>query len=59
MHLLIKLVDGESLRLDAGFVDRLLTREIVELNMTHFIFPKKNSRAQWESCVEMHVSLAA
>lgn len=41
MHLLIKRVDGESLRLDAGFVDRLLAREIVELDMIPFIFPKK------------------
>lgn len=42
MHLLIEQVDGESLRLDAGFVDRVLTRKIAELGMIPFIFPKKN-----------------
>jgi len=41
MHSLIEQVDGESLRLDAGFVDRLLTRKIAELGMVPFIFPKK------------------
>ncbi len=42
MHLLIQQVDGESLRLDAGFVDRVLTRKIAELGMIPFIFPKKS-----------------
>ena len=42
MHLLVEQVDGESLRLDAGFVDRLLTQKIIELGMTPFIFPKKS-----------------
>lgn len=42
MHLLIEQVDGDSLRLDAGFVDRILTRKIAELGMVPFIFPKKN-----------------
>jgi transposase len=42
MHSLIKEVEGKSLCLDAGFVDRELTREITELGMKPFIFPKKN-----------------
>ena len=42
MHLLIQQVDGESLRLDAGFVDRVLTRKIAELGMIPFVFPKKS-----------------
>ena len=35
-------VKGDSLRLDAGFVDRKLTSMISELGMKSFIFPKKN-----------------
>src|SRR3989344_52415 len=35
-------VNGNSLRLDAGFVDRKLTSMISELGMKPFIFPKKN-----------------
>ena len=42
MHSLIKEVKGNSLCLDAGFVDRELTRKISELGMKPFIFPKKN-----------------
>jgi transposase len=42
MHSLIKEVKGKSLCLDAGFVDRNLTREINELGIKPFIFPKKN-----------------
>jgi transposase len=42
MHSLIKEVRGKSLCLDAGFVDRNLTREINELGIKPFIFPKKN-----------------
>jgi len=42
MHLLIEQVDGESLRLDAGFLDRVLTHKIVGLGMVPFIFPKKS-----------------
>lgn len=53
MHALIEQVDGESLRLDAGFVDRLLAQEIVELKMVPFIFPKKiivlNGSLAWKS----------
>jgi len=42
MHSLIKEVKGKSLCLDAGFIDRDLTREINELGIKPFIFPKKN-----------------
>jgi len=42
MHSLIKEVKGKSLCLDAGFIDRKLTREINELGIKPFIFPKKN-----------------
>jgi len=42
MHSLIKQVKGESLCLDAGFIDRELTRKISELGIKPFIFPKKN-----------------
>lgn len=42
MHSLIKEVKGNSLCLDAGFVDRELTRKISELGIKPFIFPKKN-----------------
>ena len=42
MHLLIEQVKGDSLRLDAGFVDRILALKIVELGMVPFIFPKKS-----------------
>ena len=42
MHSLIQKVKGNSLCLDAGFVDRELTRKICELGMKPFIFPKKN-----------------
>jgi len=42
MHSLVKNVKGKSLCLDAGFVDRELTRKISELGMEPFIFPKKN-----------------
>ena len=42
MHSLILNVEGTSLCLDAGFVDRELTRKISELGIKPFIFPKKN-----------------
>ncbi len=42
MHSLIKEVKGTSLCLDAGFIDRKLIREISELGIKPFIFPKKN-----------------
>ncbi len=43
MHDLIKEVDGNSLRLDAGFIDRNLVKEISDLKMIPYIFPKKNT----------------
>jgi transposase len=43
MHKLIEQVKGDSLCLDAGFIDRELTRKIFELGMKPFIFPKKNT----------------
>ncbi|MEK6912885.1 MAG: transposase [Nanoarchaeota archaeon] len=42
MHSLILSVKGDILCLDAGFVDRELTKKISELGMKPFIFPKKN-----------------
>ena len=42
MHELVKQVQGHSLRLDAGFVDRKLTNEISALGMVPYIFPKSN-----------------
>ncbi len=42
MRKMIEEIKGNSLRLDAGFVDRELTRKISELGMKPFIFPKKN-----------------
>lgn len=47
MKKLIKEVRGNSLRLDAGFVDRELTRKIAELGMKPFIFPKKIIDINW------------
>ena len=43
MHELIKEVEGNSLRLDAGFIDRKLAKEISDLKMIPYIFPKKNT----------------
>ena len=43
MHSLIKKVDGDSLRLDAGFNDRELVRKIVEQGMLPYVYPKKNN----------------
>jgi len=43
MHELIKNVDGDSLRLDAGFNDRKLVWEIANFGMTPYIFPKCNN----------------
>jgi len=42
MKRMVEEVKGNSLRLDAGFVDRKLTAKISELSMKPFIFPKKN-----------------
>ena len=43
MNALVEQVLGESLRLDAGFIDRALAKKIVDNGMTPFIFPKKNN----------------
>jgi transposase len=43
MHSLIKEVEGDSLRLDAGFNDRELVRKIVEQGMLPYVYPKKNN----------------
>jgi transposase len=52
MHKLIEGVYGDSLRLDAGFVDRELVRKIDELGMKPYIFPKKslklNGKLAWK-----------
>lgn len=53
MHKLIEGVYGDSLRLDAGFVDRELVRKIDELGMKPYVFPKKdlnlNGRLAWKT----------
>jgi len=41
MHSLVEEVEGESLRLDAGFNDRELVRKIVEFGMLPYVYPKK------------------
>lgn len=43
MKKLIEEVDGESLRLDAGFNDRELVKKIAQLEMIPYVFPKKNN----------------
>ena len=43
MHKLIERAYGNSLRLDAGFNDRKLVKEIAEKGMTPYIFPKNNN----------------
>ncbi|MBU2104822.1 MAG: transposase [Nanoarchaeota archaeon] len=52
MKRLIGEVEGKTLCLDAGFVDRKLTSMISELGMKPFIFPKKNvdlnGRTAWK-----------
>ena len=44
---MIENIKGKSLRLDAGFVDRELTKKIAELGMKPFIFPKKIIDINW------------
>lgn len=44
MHSLIEEVNGNSLRLDAGFIDRKLITKIVDNGMTPYVFPKKNTK---------------
>jgi len=53
MHNLIEGVQGNSLRLDAGFNDRELVRKIAEKGMKPFVFPKKsnnlNGQLAWKA----------
>ncbi len=53
MHNLIEQVDGNSLRLDAGFNDRDLVVKIDKLGMVPYVFPKKNNnlngRLAWQT----------
>jgi transposase len=53
MHDLIEQVNGNSLRLDAGFNDRELVRKIAEKGMKPFVFPKKsnnlNGKLAWKT----------
>lgn len=44
MKKLIPQVKGNSLRLDAGFNDRGLVRQIAELEMLPYVFPKGNNK---------------
>lgn len=44
MHSLIEEVEGDSLRLDAGFNDRELVRKIFEKNIVPYVYPKKINR---------------
>lgn len=43
MKKLIEEVDGDSLRLDAGFNDRELVKKIADLEMIPYVFPKSNN----------------
>lgn len=43
MHKLIENVYGDSIRLDAGFNDRELTRKIANIGMVPYIFPRRNN----------------
>jgi len=43
MHRLVKELKGNTLALDAGFIDRELVSKISELGMKPYIFPKKNA----------------
>ena len=47
MKKMIEEVKGNSLRLDAGFVDRELTKKIAGLGMKPFIFPRKDIDINW------------
>ena len=53
MHELVEHVTGNSLRLDAGFVDRKLVQKIAELGMKPYVFPKKsvnlNGQLAWKN----------
>lgn len=58
MRNLIQGVQGDTLALDTGFVDRSLTSEITALGLRPYIFPKRNlklnGRLAWKS---MYLSL--
>jgi len=43
MHSLVKQVDGDDMRLDAGFNDRELVKLLNSLNMITYVFPRKNN----------------
>ncbi len=49
MHSLIEEVEGESLRLDAGFNDRELVRKIAELEMLPYVYPYKSNKLNGSS----------
>lgn len=58
MHKLLKEVYGGSIRLDAGFNDRELVKEIVERDMVPYVFPKKNNNLNGHSSwKEMYLEL--
>lgn len=48
MKLLVKEVFGDSIRLDAGFNDRELTKQIYDLFMTPYIYPKSSNNINGE-----------
>jgi transposase len=50
MHSLIEEVEGESLRLDAGFNDRKLVRKIVEFGMLPYVYPYKSNKLNGDEC---------
>lgn len=53
MHELVKQVSGNSIRLDAGFNDRVLVELIDKLGMTCYVYPKisniLNGKIAWKS----------
>jgi transposase len=58
MHKLIKEIYGGSIRLDAGFNDRELVKEIVHRGMVPYVFPKKNNNLNGHSSwKEMYLEL--
>lgn len=62
MHKLIQDVEGDSLRLDAGFNDKGLAIEITKKGMTPYIYPKKsnniNGNISWrDMCLNFYYEL--
>jgi transposase len=56
MHSLVKEVEGDSLRLDAGFNDKELVKKIVAQNIVPYVYPKKNNRMNGgEGWTEMYL----